>query len=69
MACRSTRLLQIDDLAYALTVQASGGSNRTAVGFVTSHGLTAEIGHQQHLEVRPLAAAIYRDGNSKPSRR
>ncbi len=33
-------------LAYALTVQASAASNSTAVGFVTSNGLTGVIGNQ-----------------------
>jgi hypothetical protein len=33
-------------LAYALTVQASASSNSTAVGLVTSNGLTGVIGNQ-----------------------
>ena len=33
-------------LAYELTVQASAGTNSTAVGFVTSNGLTGVIGFQ-----------------------
>ena len=32
-------------LAYALTVQASASSNSTAVGFVTSNGLTGVLGN------------------------